>query len=241
MNTEKIFFIKATNGNLAAVLHESSPDKLVILAHGFTGQKTETGRFFVSAARALARAGFSVLRFDFMGSGDSSGEFFDMSPNTEIADLRDVIAWAHRRKFRDLGLLGFSYGGGVSICAAAQTNEVKALVTWSSVPSFRFWRPEPEANENVSRKNPMGISAKFFSDRPAKDIPEAYCSLTIPKLQVQGDCDIPGFREQFSENFLLAKNPKRHVLLPGADHSFSNWTHRKKAIALSIAWFRRFL
>lgn len=233
---EKLFFINTANARLAAALHEADAEKIVIFAHGFTGSKHETGRLFVTTARSLAAAGITALRFDFMGSGDSSGEFFDMSPETEIRDLLDVIAWARRRKFRRIGVLGISFGGAASICATARSRDVAALATWSSVPSFKTWRAEPVEKFT---KNPLEVGGKFYTDRPAVDVPEAYCTLEIPKLQIQGDADLPGFLEEFSTYFPLAKNPKKHMVIPGADHTFNDWRHRKKAIAETVKWFRQ--
>jgi pimeloyl-ACP methyl ester carboxylesterase len=238
MSAERPFLIKAGNGSLAAVLHEAGADRIVILSHGFTGTKVESGRLFVTLARELARSGITALRFDFMGSGDSSGEFYEMSPNTEIADLIDVISWARRKKYQRLGLLGMSLGGAISICAAARSPAVRALVTLSAVPHFETWRSEPD---QPFVKDPMRPGRKFFDDRPEVDVPQAYCSLRIPKLQIQGDADLPGFRETFAGYFSRAKKPKRHVVLPGADHVFTDWRHRRKVIVLAVDWFARHL
>ncbi|MEI6561336.1 MAG: hypothetical protein WCO68_04525, partial [Verrucomicrobiota bacterium] len=106
---EKLLKIKGPNGALAAVLHPADPEKIVLFAHGYTGTKCESGRLFVQTARALAEAGISALRFDFWASGDSEGGFEEVSPNTEIADLHSVIAWARSRRFSEIGVLGLEH------------------------------------------------------------------------------------------------------------------------------------
>lgn len=236
--TEKFLWLKSPNGRLAAMLHDAGGDKLVILCHGFTGHKGETGRSFVETARTFAAAGLSTLRFDFWGSGDSEGDFGRMSPNTEIADLTAVLRWA-RRRYRRVGVLGFSFGGGVSICTSAQTGAVDVLVTWSSVPAFRSWNTKSDPRNTP--KNPNGTGPQFFTDRPEIDVPESYCSLTIPKLQIQGDQDIAGFREKFSEFFPSAAGPKKHLVLPGADHVFSLGKDRRRVVATSLRWLQKYL
>ena len=236
--TEKIFFLKSPTGNLAAVLHEANSDKIVIFAHGFTGSKHESGRLFVMAARSLSSAGFNVLRFDFMGEGDSSGDFNQMTPNTRITDLTAALSWAKRRKFARIGLLGLSLGGATAICTAAQSPGVSALVTWSTVPSYKFWSPSPEGKIT---NDPTSPALSFYTDRPSVDVPEAYCSLAIPKLQIQGDEDLPGFRTEFARYFPQAKPPKKHLIIPGADHVFSKWPHRRKAILETAKWFKKHL
>ena len=79
------------------------------------------------------------------------------------------------------------------------------------------------------------------TEHPAIDVPEAYVSLKIPKLQIQGDHDIPGFREGFEKFFPLASKPKKHVLIPGASHVFSEWPLRQKVIKLTVNWFLKYL
>lgn len=238
---EKLLNIKGPNGALAAALHRADPKKIVILAHGFTGTKVESGRLFVQAARALAQAGISALRFDFFGSGDSEGSFDQATPNTEIADLQAVIGWARQRGYTEIGVLGLSLGGAVSICAVSQNPRVKALVTWSSVPKLANWTVGVAGPRGIVKSSPLGGSPRMNTDVPKIDVPEAYASLTIPKLQIQGDNDIPGFREGFEKFFPNAPKPKKHVVIPGASHVFAEWPLRQKVIKQTAAWFLKYL
>jgi len=229
--------LRTKHAHLAAVLHKAPGKKLVILCHGFTGSKQENGRLFVHTARAIQKAGLNALRFDFMGSGDSSGSFNEMSPNTQIRDALDVLAWAQRR-YTKIAFLGLSFGGATTICASYQAKrKPDALLTWSSVPGFKWWRLEDRLTRNLNR-NPLLPGPRFFTDRPKVDVPESYVALEMPRLQIQGDNDIPGFREHFSE-YCPKNDPRvRHLVIPGADHVFTNWTHRKQVIAESVKWLK---
>jgi alpha/beta superfamily hydrolase len=241
---EHSFHIDYSHIRLSAALHVASRKHLVILSHGFTGNKAEENRLFVTTARALAQAKISALRFDFMGSGDSSGEFYDMTPETEIRDLKHVIRWAQKEGFKKIGLLGVSFGGAVTICTAARTKPgvLKTIVTWSSVPSFKSWRPTPDEKLDPKKQNPMmKVGPAFYTDRPPMDVPESYLSLPLPKLQIQGDQDLPGFREEFSAYFAKAQGVKKHLVIPGADHVFTTWKHRKQVIGKTVQWFEKHL
>ena len=241
---EKPVIIRRGLHRLAAVLHQPEPSgkRLVILAHGFTGNKAETGRLFVDMARALTGCGLAALRFDFMGSGDSSGKFTDMTPLTEIADLHAVLDWARRRGHWSIGVLGLSMGGGVAICTVTDrpTGEVDALCTWSSVPSFASWRLAPDPIL-VDADNCNRVGRKFFTDRPKVDVPAAYAAIVCPKLQIQGDRDLPGFRAGFAKNMRGATPPKRHVIMAGADHTFSQASHRRRVIRMTADFFVHWL
>ena len=70
----------------------------MILAHGFTGLKSETGRLFVSTARALAECGLDALRFDFMGSGDSSDDaLYDQAVAIVAKDRKCSTSYIQRK------------------------------------------------------------------------------------------------------------------------------------------------
>jgi uncharacterized protein len=236
---ETPFTLRTPRAHLAAVLHRAPGKNLVILCHGFTGTKTESGRLFVQTARALQKAGLSALRFDFMGSGDSSGDFSGISPNTQIQDVLDVLAWA-RRRYKKVALLGLSFGGGTVICASYQAKpSPDALLTWSAVPSFRNWRTTASEGEKPVAGNPLIPGKRFYLDRPKVDAPEAYVALKIPRLQIQGDNDIPGFREEFAAYCPKNDPLVRHLVVPGADHTFNKWEHRRRVITESVRWLKK--
>src|ERR1700761_3289628 len=56
-------------------------------------------RMFVTLARLLAREGFSVLRFDFSGIGDSEPRLDNLPPlASSLADLHEVLDWLERER-----------------------------------------------------------------------------------------------------------------------------------------------
>jgi alpha/beta superfamily hydrolase len=231
--------IRTPRARLSAILHRAPGRRLVILCHGFTGTKSECGRLFVQMARALQKAGINALRFDFMGSGDSSGEFSRMTPNTQIRDARDVLAWAQRR-YRKIAYLGFSFGGATAICATRLARpRPDALLTWSAVPSLDWWRTTVPGRDGAAADSVFAPGPRFYTDRIRVDVPEAYVALDLPRLQIQGDRDIAEFRERF-EAFCPKNDPRaRHLIVPGADHVFTDREHRRVVIAESIRWLRR--
>ena len=61
------------------VFHDANGKSVVIFCHDYRGTNVGPNRFFVAAARQLAKQGISSLRFDQYGSGNSEGDFFDSS------------------------------------------------------------------------------------------------------------------------------------------------------------------
>lgn len=134
---ERVVGFRGSKGKLFGVLHiagEKSPG--VILFHGFTGNKCESHFIFTKLARNLCNEGISVLRFDFYGSGDSEGNFEDMTLETEIKDGEFAVNYLKSLNFinkESIGICGLSMGGFVSVCVASKFKEVKSLCLWSPV------------------------------------------------------------------------------------------------------------
>ena len=104
---------KTMVGTLA--LPEGEPAPVVLLFHGFTGTRdelripgTEEG-VFSRTARLLAEAGYASLRVDFIGSGESEGDFADTTFEGQVADGLAALAFAQgdaRVKGDELRIIG---------------------------------------------------------------------------------------------------------------------------------------
>lgn len=129
---EKFVSFMNEGEKLAGVLHipNSIPASTVVFCHGFTGNRIESHRLFVHAARELCRKGFVVLRFDFRGSGESEGSFESKTVSGEMSDLKKALDWLQQREEvrRDkIGALGLSLGGAVVLLVAAEDERIKAI------------------------------------------------------------------------------------------------------------------
>jgi uncharacterized protein len=104
----------------------------VILFHGFTGNKLEPHRMFVKISRALESRGIACFRFDFSGSGESDGNFEDMTVSGEIAEAKRILEYVQGHDQVDptrISLLGISLGGLIaSIVAGDLPQAVEKLV-----------------------------------------------------------------------------------------------------------------
>jgi len=136
---EKWVIIKSGRYRLSGVL--TLPKKtegfcpLVVMCHGFTGNKAESHFLFTKTARFLAGKNIASLRFDFMGSGDSEGSFEKMTLKTEMNDGKNAIAFLEAQKLfkpESTGILGFSMGA-VTASYIASACRPKSLVLWSPV------------------------------------------------------------------------------------------------------------
>jgi alpha-beta hydrolase superfamily lysophospholipase len=178
------------------------------------------------------------LLFDFSGNGASDGSFGEMTPNRRIAELSTMLKYASAGYAGPLFLLGMSMGGAISVyAAAARKPPLAGLITWSCVPSFDLaaasshWHPQAPEPDLVT-----GVGQAFFDDRPTTDVGKIYETLEIPKLQVQGDADKAFFAREFKAFYDKAPDPKRLIMIHGADHVFSTRAHRDQAIQMTLDW-----
>lgn len=114
----------------------------VILLHGFTGSRTSDHRIFPLFSRLLAGRGVASLRFDFRGSGESQGDFSEMTVSREVEDTAAAFEYMRRQPDLDperVMLLGFSMGGLVAALAAPQVRPHRLALWAPALPDL--WLP----------------------------------------------------------------------------------------------------
>jgi exosortase A-associated hydrolase 2 len=131
------FFFPSGSQSLFAVLHEPhvTTDRAgVVFCHPFGEEKLWSHRAFVTFARALAEVGHPVLRFDYMGNGDSSGCFSDSSLRTAVADAAAAVAELRRRTGgTGVSVLGLRLGATIASLVAEELTDIERLVLWAPI------------------------------------------------------------------------------------------------------------
>lgn len=135
--TETALYFAGPRSRLFGVLHEPAPGDRrlpVVFCHPFAEEKLWAHRVFVTMARTLAERGHTVLRFDYMGNGDSEGHFEDASVQTALADIGAAIDLLKERSGQPrVGLLGLRVGATFAALTAEAREDVAALVLWMPV------------------------------------------------------------------------------------------------------------
>lgn len=127
--------IKSKNLTLRGMLHIpqnlSKKIPIVVIFHGFCGNKMGPHFMFVKLSRELERLGIASLRFDFAGTGESDGDFIDMTLTKELEDANNILDYVKSLDFIDndkIGVFGFSMGGAISsILSGDRKDDVSTL------------------------------------------------------------------------------------------------------------------
>ena len=163
---------------------------VIVFFHGYKGFK-DWGAWNL-VAKYFAQAGFLFVKSNFSHNGTSIAEpldFIDLDAfasnrySYELADARAVIAsvpqlvesaWMRNLRM-PIHVIGHSRGGGIAILAAAQSTEVKSVVTWAAVCDFLDRFPWGEAlqtwkrtgvyhTENARTKQQMPHNYTWYED-----------------------------------------------------------------------------
>jgi uncharacterized protein len=107
----------------------------VVLCHPFAEEKLWAQRVLVSFARLLARNGYRVLRMDYMGHGDSEGDFSDATIATRMADIHCALDHlkAELPDRTPLCLAGLRLGATLASIAAETRPDVDYLILWEPI------------------------------------------------------------------------------------------------------------
>jgi len=192
-------FLNGPTGRLEALLNagaeKATHAALVCHPHPVFGG-TLHNKVVFHAMKALNGFGFPVLRFNFRGTGLSQGEH-DHGVG-EVDDVRTALDWLDREFHLPLIFAGFSFGAAVGLRAAHNDDRVRALIAMGT-PVV----PVAEAEEP-----PRTYTFDFLRD------------CTKPKLFVSGARDRFGPRNRLEELVASVPEPKKLVLVEGADHFF---------------------
>ena len=112
---------------------ENFNGELIVMFHGFTGNKTEHNGHFRTLTRMLDPMGIGTLRMDFSGNGESDGEFLDFTFDTLMNDARLMVEFALGYEgVKKVDLLGFSMGGAVAgYMSKEYADKINKVVLWS--------------------------------------------------------------------------------------------------------------
>lgn len=224
-----------------------------ILAHGFTGHRIGPGYLFARLSRELAEAGFSSLRFDFSGAGESDGVFPEMTIATMRSDLLSAVKQIKKRFApKKLILLGHSLGGMIaSICCAGAKPDGLVLLAPVGNPKGLIARRETIMNAGPNKNGfyengPHEMAMPFVEGLKSIDpVAEMAASFHGSLLLLQGDGDASisvGESKRYVDAARRAGIETSYHVLKNADHNFASVSFFDTVFSTTTSWAKeRFL
>lgn len=242
---ERLCFPGAGGAQLAGVLRR--PDGPVqgsaLLAHCFTCGKDlhTTARL----AKALTRAGWLTMTFDFTGIGQSGGAFEDTTVQTQVGDVTRAAVALIERNAGPCLLIGHSLGGAAAVLAASRlktVDRVIAVAAPSDVEHVRhLFAGAPEradgAVEATIGGRPFLIGAAFRDELAEHDVVAAAASLERPFLVVEAGDDTVVGTEQTRR--LAEAGGAERITIADADHLFSGLDAADALATAVLGWLER--
>ena len=146
--------------------------------------------------KALNSFGFPVLRFNFRGIGLSQGEH-DHGKG-EVDDVRTALDWLDAQYHLPLIFAGFSFGAAIGLRAACADTRVRAVIGIGT----------PVVPVAAETEEARIYTFDFLGD------------CIKPKLLVSGARDQFGPRAKLEALAAAVPEPKKLVIIEGADHFF---------------------
>lgn len=222
--------------------------KVVIYKHGFCGNKIAPHRMMANLGHQLVEEGYTVIRFDCVGAGDSEGGWSDMTISGEIEDFKKLLHWTvDTLKPEKLMVIGYSMGG------------LETALCCREVPldGILFWSPVSQAHECFQyllgderfAAGMAGQDVDFLGDRVGK---EFFRDLDSPELNalkaIQGfdrpvffihgtaDTDVDPANTQ---NYMNVLPGSECHMVEGSGHGYDSWAFQDELWKWSKEYIHR--
>ncbi len=197
MNTSssiQSFFLEGPAGRLETLLNRGAANAthaaLVCHPHPVFGG-TLHNKVVFHIMKALNSFGFPVLRFNFRGAGLSQGQHDN--GEGEVDDVRVALEWLDREFHLPMIFAGFSFGAAVGARAACPDARIKEVIS---------------VGTPIAPVEMRSYDLNFLT------------TCMKPKLFLSGEHDEYGPRTELNKLLDSVPDPKKLVIIGGADHFF---------------------
>jgi uncharacterized protein len=214
---ENPFFFKRADVALFGIEHlppGPAATTAYLFSHPFGEEKLWSHRACLSLARELAARGHIVLRFDYAGAGDSTGQIAESDLTTCLADLTAAALTLRERhpQLTRIGLIGLRLGATLAALLAERATEEPALQPLREAPLV-LWDPVIDGAaylQELLRTNlstQLAVYGKVIENREAMQA----------RMQAGDTVNVDGYEisqrffDSFSRAELLPSGSRRHA------------------------------
>ncbi len=206
---------------------------VIVMLHGTGSNKDEAGNAYEKLAIKLAANGIASLRFDFIGTGDSSLDYIHYNLSSAISDVNAVIDFLNHTDIfqpQKIGILGWSQGGTIALLSANKNNRIQSVVTWAASVNLakNIIRKDNYQSAKLngyswlefSWREPLRLGLKWYEEVLNTDVLKEVEQIESPILAINGTRDnvVP---TADAHNIVKASpnTSSRVLLIENADHT----------------------
>jgi len=237
---QEVSFEAGDGLELAGWYRPSRNGAAVLLVHG--GSSDREGS--VEHARMLAAHGYGVLLYDGRGRGESEGSKNNFGWDW-TKDIAGALDWLERRDDVDpsrIGALGQSTGADVLIEAAAERDDIRALVAdGAAAGSFADWERLRGTDLGTVPGWTMFATIRVLTgDPPGPPLEDLIARVESPTLLVSAGTDVErDFNVLYDE--AAGDAPVEHWNLPDAVHTEAIASHGEQYERRVVGFFNEAL
>ena len=208
----------------------------VVMLHGNGTNRHEANNAYDYAAPELAKAGIATIRFDYIGNGDSTGDYVDFTYTKGMEDAMACRAYIRSQegiKKNKIGIMGWSQGGRIALITAGTHNHsFKSVLTWAGAYGQKDLSKEyEEAKRNgyfektYSWRDPLKQGVAYYEDAMSIDYARLVSKIKCPLLAINGKDDTTVVPETAQKIVDATGSKKAKVLLvDDCDHTLKVFT-----------------
>jgi alpha-beta hydrolase superfamily lysophospholipase len=246
----KNFSTKNNQRILRGMIHEVSDrvHPVVLIVHGYlSSNRTGYNRFYYNIANNLASSGFTTVRFDLSGMGESDGDTEDITFENHVTDVQKVTKYIYKKYQRKIILIGHCIGSLVSLTNYYRIPDFfDKMILISPVyfddtilPRIFDVRMIKELKENGrGYRKGIPVDYSFFNEQMSlSNVADKIKGCKIPISLLFGDSD--QFFEKKEIEELCEKSNVKPVFIHNGDHNFSEKLSRKILIEKIFSFITR--
>lgn len=217
------------------------PFPAVVFLHGFTVWKTGPQRLYEEFVRDAVKNGFCVIRFDFYGTGESDGEFYEMTIGSEMTETTAIFEWTKDQPYvnhENVFLGGHSMGALIAMLEAPGLRP-KAVFGWATALTMLYQaglrtRTMNGPTEHGWDIDGLELSREFMEEAAGMDFLAMCKGYEGPVLLIHGsrDLDIP-VESTYALKAVYGDNCTMDIV-EGANHRFLSLEWKRYIYARTI-------
>lgn len=240
---EKIRLVNNRGKVIVANDVSNGSETIIVLAHGFTNDKSSDGRFDRLVA-FLEKQNVDTLAFDFSGSGESDDDA--LTAKNQAEDMSAVLEYVYSKKYKQIILFGNSFG--TLACMRNYSNKITTMILLGAVTDAVYYDWDEFFSEDELKMLESEGSFQLRNERKHVISHETLRSFEeINQAELLRDIKCPvliihGNNAEDEEELELLENSQRAIsllsdeskleVIEGAKHGFhDNWDD-----VISLTW-----